>query len=278
MADWQLEQRKQRGEHIDDTAEARSKAREVLGGLKSFFIGDTPSEMAFNAATAAALPLKALRVPMMGLSALTAADDAQAGVLSKLASLFSKAKPQVAEQLGSRYLTKAAGPAKSGQVFTSKDLAALQEALTAYGKAKALDTKHADSFQMLMQAAEKPNTKTHVLYANDDYTQPISAFQLDSEHGLDLIGDYMPNLVSLENAKGAGTQALQEARRAGPYGLVATQDSKPFYEKMLQRLENFQPATDKDLQGIAYQYKKKGGLVAANSNEADDDFAYPGMF
>lgn len=269
MSDWRLEQRKQRGEHIDDTAGAREQASKVLGGLKSFFIGDTPSEMAFNAATMGALPLKALRVPMMGLSALSAADDAQAGPLAKLRQLVTQTrkmpKPKLtAEDLGTQYMTKTPGPAQSGRVFTPEQLNELRDQLEFYTKARALPPEHANSLQMLMKAAEEPGMKTHVLYTGSDFTEPTAAFQLTPDHDLELTGQYMPNLVSLLGMKGQGTQALQEARRAGPYGLVATPKSKDFYEKMLGQLDNFGPVEDVDLRGVAYEYKKKGGLVEAH--------------
>jgi len=81
MSDWQVEQRRRQGEHIDDLSEPISRAKEVKGGLKSFFIGDTPSEMAFNAATLGLLPMagvgRAAKLALGGLSAMTAADDAE---------------------------------------------------------------------------------------------------------------------------------------------------------------------------------------------------------
>lgn len=266
MSDWRTEQRRQRGEHIDDTAGARKRAGEVLGGLQSFFIGDTPSEMAFNAATMGALPLKALRVPMMGLSAMTAADDANAGPLAKLRQLATRLrgapKPKLtAEDLGTQYMTKTPGPAQAGRVFTNEQLNELRDQLAFYSRARALPPEHANSLRMLMKAAEEPGMKTHVLYTGSDFTEPTAAFQLTPDHDLDLTGQYMPNLVSLLGLKGQGTQALQEARRTGPYGLVATPKSKDFYEHMLGKLDNFGPVADEDLRGVAYEYKKKGGLI-----------------
>lgn len=275
MSDWRTEQRRQRGEHIDDTAGARKRAGEVLGGLQSFFIGDTPSEMAFNAATMGALPLKALRVPMMGLSAMTAADDAEAsGPLQKLMQrLVAKKVDNSVEDLGRQYMTKHIGPAQSVQVFTDADYRELQEALEFYARPRVLSPERSRALTSLLNEAQHPGMKTHVLYSGRDFSEPTSAFQLTNDHELGDIGLYMPNLVALMGQKGTGTQALQEARRSGPYGLIATPSSRPFYDKLIQRLDNFQSLPDEDLQGIAYQYKKDGGLV-----EAEDDFAYPGMF
>lgn len=250
---------------------------EGFKGVLSALIPQDLSELGLAVATG---PVgKAARLGGLALASGSYAPEAEASGLGKLLKYvqqFGKAQPvrQAAEELGAQYLTKAPGPAKAGRVFTNADLNALRDELAFYAKPRVLSPERNQALMSLLKQAEEPGVKTHVLYTGEDFSEPASAFQLMSEHALPDIGYYMPNLVALLGGKGTGTQAIQEARRAGPYGLVSTPTSRAFYEKISDgRLQGFGPHADPELRGIAYQYKKDGGLV-----EADDDFAYPGMF
>lgn len=98
-----IEERQRRGEHVDPYASRRELARNQLGAIKSFFIGDTPSEMAFNAAL---IPTggvgKLARSALMGLSAATASDEAMAAnplsAIYKAIKKLSPANPERAMQ------------------------------------------------------------------------------------------------------------------------------------------------------------------------------------
>lgn len=188
------------------------------------------------------------------------------GILAEIAKRFAKPAVkavQPTEELGAKYLTKAPGPSASGRVFTNKELQELRDQLAFYTQPRNLAPENANSLQMLLKQAEEPGVKTHVLYTGADYTEPAAAFQLTADHELDGIGNYMPNLVTLlSGTKGIGTQALQEARRSGPFGLVNTPHSRPFYDKVSDgRLPGFGRYNNEEFQGVAHQYKADGGLV-----------------
>jgi len=252
---------------------------EGFKGVLSALIPQDLSELGLAVATG---PVgKAARLGGLALASGSYAPEAEASGLGKLLKYvqqFGKAQPvkQAAEELGAQYLTKAPGPAKAGRVFTNADLNALRDELAFYAKPRVLSPERNQALMSLLKQAEEPGVKTHVLYTGEDFSEPTVAFQLTPDHDLELTGQYMPNLVSLLGMKGQGTQALQEARRTGPYGLVATPKSKDFYEKMLGKLENFGPTADEDLRGVAYEYKKKGGLVAAHG--ANTKQALPSIY
>lgn len=191
-------------------------------------------------------------------------DAIQGAIKGALGLLKPSAKPvvQATEELGPRYMTASPGVAKAGRVFTAGEINALRDELEWYAKPRVLSPERNKALTSILTDAQNPGVKTHVLYTGEDFTEPASVFQLQSEHDLADIGNYMPNLVALLGSKGTGTQALQEARRSGPYGLVSTPHSRPFYEKISDgRLPGFMKHPDKDLDGVAYQHKKKGGLV-----------------
>jgi len=231
MSDWQLDQRRRRGEHVDEFSVPAAKAKEVKKGLKSFFIGDTPSEMAFNAATLGFLPAvgmgKAAKLGLGGLSALLAADDVEAGALGQLRRM----------------------------IIGSKDLDELRRAL-AHITSRRPSIDDDNEWRKVIMAnelvanAETPGVRTHMFV--DDTGKAQGAYQLSGAKD----GTYLPYMVA--DQKGLGTELLDDAQFLTPTQLLelyAIPGSDGFYRKRPGWRED---QTD----GISrFRYQKPGGLT-----------------